>query len=68
MCGQIEQKFLVGPNPFLFGDKATIVDFVFYQELVSAMILSGNGSQNEFLSVDKDARTDKLTQLTAWYN
>ena len=30
MCTQIEQKFFTGQNTFLFGDRATVVDFVFY--------------------------------------
>ena len=28
-------------NSFIFGDKITVVDYVYYQELLSAMILSG---------------------------
>ena len=44
MCTQIEQKFFTGQNTFLFGEKATVVDYVFYQELLSAMILSGQGT------------------------
>lgn len=63
MCEQIEQKFLNGSNTYLFGDSPTIIDFVFYQELLSAMILSGNGNQEEFLQGDAAG----LNHLKRWY-
>lgn len=45
-CEQMENKFFKpnkngAVNPFIFGDKITVVDHVYYQELLSAMILSG---------------------------
>ena len=66
MCEQIEQKFFTGQNTFFFGDKATVVDYVFYQELLSAMILSGNGTQSEFLKAEP--LDNKLPHITKWYN
>lgn len=67
MCEKIEQKFFTNKNQFLFGDKPTLVDYVFYQELLSAMILSGNGSQSEFLIDDVQIRHTKLKNITQWY-
>jgi hypothetical protein len=45
-CEQMENKFFKpnkngAVNLFIFGDKITVVDHVYYQELLSAMILSG---------------------------
>ena len=45
MCEQIEIKFFKGTNSFIFGDKPSCIDHIFYQELLAAMILSGNGTQ-----------------------
>ena len=59
MCEQIEQK--LGQNSYLLGDKPSIVDFVFYQELVSAMIISGKGTESDFLE------SEKLAALKKWY-
>ena len=67
MCGQIEDKFFGNNNTFFFGSKASLIDYVFYQELLSAMILSGHGTRSEFLSEDTEARMSKLSNLTNWY-
>ena len=45
-CEQMENKFFKANkngvvNSYIFGDKITVVDHVYYQELLSAMILSG---------------------------
>ena len=45
-CEQMENKFFKqnkngAVNSYIFGDKITVVDHVYYQELLSAMILSG---------------------------
>jgi hypothetical protein len=68
MCEQIEQKFFTGSNQFLFGDKPMIVDYVFYQEILSAMVLSGHGTASEFLVEDIQDRFGKLKNVTSWYN
>ena len=47
-------------NSFIFGDKITVVDHVYYQELLSAMILSGQGTQSELFSADTNTRMYKL--------
>ena len=54
-------------NSFIFGDKITVVDHVYYQELLSAMILSGQGTQTELFSADTNTRMYKLPNLTKWY-
>ena len=51
----------------LGSDKPTCIDHVFYQELLSAMVLSGNGSQSEFFSADTASRLYKMKNLTKWY-
>ena len=56
------------PAVYIMGTaKPTCIDYVFYQELLSAMILSGNGSQFEFFSADTATRLYKLINLTKWY-
>jgi hypothetical protein len=35
--------------------------------MLSAMVLSGNGSQSEFFSADTASRLYKLKNLTKWY-
>lgn len=67
MCEKIENKFFTGNNAFLFGERPTIVDYVLYQELLSAMILSGNGSTSEFLAAENNERNTNLIKLTLWY-
>jgi len=67
MCEQIEIKFFKGTNSFIFGDKPSCIDHIFYQELLAAMILSGNGTQQEFFSADTEARLKKLKGLSKWY-
>ena len=67
MCEKIEQKFFTNNNKYLFGDRPTLVDYVFYQEMLSAMVLSGNGTESEFLIDDVQIRHTKLKNLTAWY-
>ena len=44
MCSQIEEKFFTDGNTYMFGNKPSLADFVLYQELLSAMLLSGQGS------------------------
>ena len=66
----MENKFFVKPDKttaFICGDKPTCIDYVYYHELLSAMILSGNGSQSEFFSADTATRLYKLPNLTKWY-
>ena len=67
MCEKIENKFFTDGNAFLFGEKATIVDYVIYQELLSAMILSGNGSTSEFLAEEGTDEQKKFKHLASWY-
>lgn len=64
----MESKFFKGQNQYILGsEKPTCIDHVFYQELLSAMVLSGNGSQSEFFSADTASRLYKLKNLTKWY-
>lgn len=67
MCMQIEGKFFTSGNTYFFGEKATCVDFVFYQELLSAMILSGNGTTSEFFMSDSQTQMVDLKNMTKWY-
>ena len=67
MCLQIEGKFFTNGNTYFFGEKATCVDFVFYQELLSAMILSGNGTASEFFTSDSQTQMQDLKNMTKWY-
>lgn len=67
MCEKIENKFFTDGNAFLFGEKPTIVDYVIYQELLSAMILSGNGSTQEFLAEEESEKQKKFKNLASWY-
>ena len=64
---QIEGKFFTGGNTYFFGEKVTCVDFVFYQELLSAMILSGNGTTSEFFTSDSQTQNFDLKNMTKWY-
>jgi hypothetical protein len=71
-CEQMENKFFKqnkngAVNSYIFGDKITVVDHVYYQELLSAMILSGQGTQSELFSADTTTRLYKLKNLTEWY-
>ena len=72
-CEQMENKFFkptkngTAVNTFIFGDKITVVDHVYYQELLSAMILSGQGTQSELFSADTAFRMYKLKNLCNWY-
>jgi hypothetical protein len=54
-------------NQYILGDKPTCIDHVYYQELLSAMILSGQGTQSEFFSTDTATRLYKLKNITRWY-
>jgi hypothetical protein len=64
----MESKFFKGENQYILGsEKPTCIDHVFYQELLSVMVLSGNGSQSEFFSADTASRLYKLKNLTKWY-
>mmetsp|Transcript_7465 Transcript_7465/g.11650 ORF Transcript_7465/g.11650 Transcript_7465/m.11650 type:complete len:111 (+) Transcript_7465:605-937(+) len=73
ICEQMEHKFFKSQHAqqqplFILGSpKPTCLDYVFYQELLSAMILSGNGTQSEFFSADTATRLYKLNNLTKWY-
>lgn len=63
MCEQMESKFFLKGDKttqFICSDKPTCIDYVYYQELLSAMVLSGNGSQSEFFSADTATRLYKL--------
>ena len=51
----------------MFGANPTCIDYIYYQELLTAMILSGNGTENEFMASDTAARLYKVTNLTKWY-
>ena len=63
----MEQKFFKNGNTYILGEKITCIDYVFYHELLTAMILSGNGTKSEFLSSDTEMRSEKLQYLTQWY-
>ena len=64
----MESKFFKGESQYILGsEKPTCIDHVFYQEMLSAMVLSGNGSQSEFFSTDTASRLYKLKKLTKWY-
>lgn len=68
ICEEMESKFFKGSNQYILGsEKPTCIDHVFYQEMLSAMVLSGNGSQSEFFSADTASRLYKLKNLTKWY-
>ena len=66
MCDQIEQNFFVDGNTFLFGEEISAVDYVVYQELLSAMILTGQGNQHEFFKSDSRAKL-RLQNVVQWY-
>lgn len=68
MCEKIEDKFFTKDNKFLFGATPTLVDYVFYQELLSAMVLSGQGTATEFLTDDPQIRHTKLKNISSWYS
>ena len=63
----MESKFFKGGQFILGSEKPSCLDHVFYQEMLSAMVLSGNGSQSEFFSADTASRLYKLKNLTKWY-
>lgn len=68
----MENKFFMKPDgskptQFICSDRPTCIDYVYYHELLSAMVLSGNGSQSEFFSADTATRLYKLQNLTKWY-
>mgnify|MGYP004188767975 CR=1 FL=1 len=49
ICEEMESKLFKqnkngGVNQFIFGDKPSCIDYVYYHELLSAMILSGQGT------------------------
>ena len=64
----MESKFFKSQGQYIMGsERPTCLDHVFYHELLSAMVLSGNGSQSEFFSADTATRLYKLKNLTKWY-
>jgi hypothetical protein len=67
ICEEMESKFFKGSQFILGSEKPSCLDHVFYQEMLSAMVLSGNGSQSEFFSADTQSRLYKLKNLTKWY-
>ena len=72
ICEEMENKFFKQnknghSNQYILGDKPTCIDHVYYQELLSAMILSGQGTQTEFFSADTATRLYKLKNMTKWY-
>ena len=66
LCEQIEQHFIKDNTPYFFGSTPTVVDFIFYQELVSAMLVSKKGSTSKFFKEDTATRL-KLKKITEWY-
>lgn len=72
ICEEMESKFFKQNrngivNQYIFGEKPSCIDHVYYQELLSAMILSGQGTQTEFFSADTATRLYKLKNMTRWY-
>ena len=65
----MELKFFKNGNKFIMGDRITCIDYVFYHELLTAMILSGNGTATEFFNRDVFSvnANAKMYKLTAWY-
>jgi hypothetical protein len=59
--GHSAQKYIFDP------EKPSVVDLVFYQELLSAMILTGLGTHNEFFKHDYKTQLNDLPKLTKWY-
>lgn len=59
----MESKFFLKADKttmFICSDKPTCIDYIYYHELLSAMVLSGNGSQSEFFSAETATRLYKL--------
>ena len=66
MCDQIEQNFFVDGNTYLFGDKITAIDYIFYQELLTTMILTGQGNESNFFKEDNKTQL-RLQNTVSWY-
>ena len=67
LCEEIENKFFANSDSgYFYGDKPTVVDHVFYQEFLNAMIISGQGTESKFFKDDVSTRTN-LKNMTAWY-
>ena len=65
-CDKIEEKFINDNETYFFGDTPSIVDHVFYQEMVSAMLISKKGNLSKFFKDDTATRL-QLKKLTDWY-
>lgn len=63
----IELHLKQAKTKYMFGNQVSAIDYIYYHEMVSSMILSGHGTQTEFMSGDAQARIHKLSNLTKWY-
>jgi len=70
VCREMEQKFFGGKTegPFIFGTKPTCFDHILYQELLTAMVLSGYGRASDMFSTDTAFRLYEIQKLSKWYS
>ena len=67
-CEQMEYKFFdERDTQYICGDKPSFIDYVYYQEFVSAMVLSGEGTQYELFTDEPDLDRSKVDNLIEWY-
>ena len=45
----------------------TCVDYIFYQELLTAMIVSKLGTESDFMASDPDYQEENVPNLVEWY-
>lgn len=66
----MEEKFFPEnhESTYIFGDKPSCFDHILYQELLTAMIISGNGKRTELFTTDSRFRLYSVQRLTKWYN
>ena len=69
-CRQMEQKFFDGgpEGPYIFGTRPTCFDHILYQELLTAMVLSGYGRPSDMFSTDTAFRLYEIQKLAKWYS
>lgn len=70
ICKLMEQKFFKEEHEttFIFSDRASCFDHILYQELVTAMIISGHGNAQEMFSSDASFRLYDIKNLSKWFN
>ena len=69
MLVNIGTKFFEDDHRYFLGcDKPSVIDYVYFHELHSAMYLSGQGTSSEFLPNDPSKQEPGINRVVQWYN